>query len=181
MIDFLNGQNLWAFAEQGGAIIIALFILACVLWSLIIERLYFFKFIYPKRKNEVIQQWQLRSEKRSWAALSIRQLVLSQQQLALARFLSLIKVLIALCPLLGLLGTVTGMIAVFDTIAITGNSDAKAMAEGIFQATLPTMSGLVLAISALYFSHYLQERFRLHCALLNDALDMQCHKAAYRS
>ena len=100
--------------------------------------------------------------------------------MALERFLSLIKVLIALCPLLGLLGTVTGMIAVFDSIAMTGNSDAKAMASGIFQATLPTMSGLVLAISALYFSHYLHESFRLQCALLNDGLSMHSYNKDVR-
>ena len=42
-----------------------------------------------------------------------------------------IKVLIALCPLMGLLGTVVGMVQVFDTLAITGTGSPRAMASGI--------------------------------------------------
>jgi biopolymer transport protein ExbB len=60
--------------------------------------------------------------------------------------------------LFGLLGTVSGMVQVFDVIAVTGSSDAKAMAGGIFKATLPTMSGLFLAVSALYFHYLLTQR-----------------------
>jgi biopolymer transport protein ExbB len=63
----------------------------------------------------------------------------------------LLATLIAICPLLGLLGTVTGMIQVFDVLSATGTGNARAMASGIAQATLPTMAGLVVALSGLYF------------------------------
>ncbi|TNC90931.1 MAG: hypothetical protein CSH36_11500 [Thalassolituus sp.] len=63
----------------------------------------------------------------------------------------MIGAMIAVCPLLGLLGTVTGMIEVFDTLAIAGTGNARAMAGGISKATLPTMAGLVVALSGLYF------------------------------
>ena len=58
--------------------------------------------------------------------------------------------LIALCPLLGLLGTVTGMIEVFDIMAITGTGNARAIASGIARATLPTMTGLFISIVGLF-------------------------------
>ena len=45
----------------------------------------------------------------------------------------------------------TGMIQVFDVLAATGTGNARAMASGIAQATLPTMAGLVVALSGLYF------------------------------
>ena len=84
---------------------------------------------------------------------------------------SSIRFLIKLCPLLGLLGTVSGMIGVFDVIASTGNSDVKAMAAGIYRATLPTMAGLILALSALYFSHQIRHQAEQKQAQLSAALN----------
>ena len=64
----------------------------------------------------------------------------------------------ALCPLLGLLGTVTGMIEVFDVMAFTGTGNPRLMAGGISKATLPTMTGLVISITGLFAITFL-ERF----------------------
>jgi biopolymer transport protein ExbB len=77
--------------------------------------------------------------------------MISQFKLETQTWLSFITLLIAICPLLGLLGTVTGMISVFDVLAITGTGNARAMAAGISQATLPTMAGLLVALTGLYF------------------------------
>ena len=71
--------------------------------------------------------------------------------------LIVIKMLIAICPMLGLLGTVIGMIHVFDVMAVTGTGNARAMASGISQATISTMAGMIIAISGLYF-HLLIKR-----------------------
>ena len=64
----------------------------------------------------------------------------------------MVKSLVAVCPLLGLLGTVTGMIEVFDVMAIAGSGNVRAMAAGVSKATIPTMAGMVAALSGLYFS-----------------------------
>ena len=72
--------------------------------------------------------------------------------------ISLIKTLVALCPLMGLLGTVTGMIHVFDVMAQTGTGNARLMASGISMATIPTMSGMVAALSGLYFGKLLENK-----------------------
>ena len=52
--------------------------------------------------------------------------------------------------MIGLLGTVTGMIQVFEVMAAQGTGDARAMAGGVSAATLPTLSGMVLALSGIY-------------------------------
>lgn len=71
---------------------------------------------------------------------------------ALERGNSLIKLLAAIAPLLGLLGTVTGMILTFQAISLFGSGDPKLMAGGISQALVTTVLGLVVAIPLL-FSH----------------------------
>lgn len=79
--------------------------------------------------------------------------------------LLLIRTLINLCPLFGLLGTVMGMIQVFDTLAISGNVQLQRLTTGIAQATLPTMIAMGIALLGLigqsalsgYSHHRLQQ------------------------
>jgi biopolymer transport protein ExbB len=59
------------------------------------------------------------------------------------------RTLITVCPMLGLLGTVTGMIEVFDVMAIAGSGNTRAMASGVSKATIPTMAGMVAALSGM--------------------------------
>lgn len=68
---------------------------------------------------------------------------------ALERFLTIIKIISAVAPLFGLLGTVTGMIATFQAITLFGAGDPKLMADGISQALVTTVLGLVVAIPTL--------------------------------
>jgi biopolymer transport protein ExbB len=68
---------------------------------------------------------------------------------ALERFLTLIKLVSAVAPLFGLLGTVTGMIATFQAITLFGTGDPKLMANGISQALVTTVEGLSVAIPTL--------------------------------
>jgi len=69
---------------------------------------------------------------------------------ALERGNGVIKLLAATSPLLGLLGTVTGMIITFQSISLYGTSDPKLMAGGISQALVTTVLGLVVAIPLLF-------------------------------
>ena len=82
----------------------------------------------------------------------------------------LIKVLIAICPLLGLLGTVTGMIAVFDVMTYSGGGNARAMAGGVSMATIPTMAGMVAALSGVYFGTWLEHKAQVETEKLEDLL-----------
>ena len=81
--------------------------------------------------------------------------LLSQARMQINLYLPIIKTMVALCPLLGLLGTVTGMIEVFNIMAVTGGGDAKSMAGGVSRATIPTMAGMVAALSGVFANTYL--------------------------
>ena len=74
------------------------------------------------------------------------------------KHLSLISVLAALAPLLGLLGTVTGMIETFDVITVFGTGNSKALAGGISEALITTQTGLLISIPGLYMSGFLNKR-----------------------
>jgi biopolymer transport protein ExbB len=72
------------------------------------------------------------------------------------RFLLPIHTLSSILPLLGLLGTINGMIKVFEVITVFGVGNARGMAAGISEALITTMAGLVTALSGLYFCVNLQ-------------------------
>ena len=78
----------------------------------------------------------------------------------------------ALCPLLGLLGTVLGMIGVFEVIAVSGNDDAQAMARGVYRATIPTMAGLVVALTGIYFTLRLGQLAQRRASALAGAMPL---------
>lgn len=145
-------QWLFDFTAQGGPVLYGILLVCLLLWSLILERLYYFYIELPRITREFTQKWRVRSDQQSWTAQQIRHAWLSQHKQASEKNLSTISILIAICPLMGLLGTVTGMISVFDVLAITGTGNARAMASGISQATIPTMAGLVVALTGIYFN-----------------------------
>ncbi len=76
----------------------------------------------------------------------------------LNRLLPFIALTAAVSPLLGLLGTVTGMIKTFELISLFGAGDAKLLSGGISEALITTKFGLVVAIPALVLHAYLQRR-----------------------
>ena len=168
LLDFK--ASLLAFMDSGGPVLWILFLLSLFLWSLIIERYWYFVWGYPRRLAEIQREWRARSERSSWFAAKVRQAMIADVNLQLQRNLLLIKSLIAVCPLLGLLGTVTGMIHVFDVMTLLGNGNARAMADGVSLATIPTMAGMVIALSGLFFSSYLERRVVLETQKAADSL-----------
>jgi biopolymer transport protein ExbB len=77
---------------------------------------------------------------------------------ALERFLSTLKLIAAVAPLLGLLGTVTGMIETFQSIVLFGTGDPKMMASGIAEALVTTMEGLWVAIPTVLLHSFVASR-----------------------
>ena len=151
-------EVLLAFMDKGGEVLRLIAALLFVMWSLIFERVWYLQFGWKKDVAKVIAKWEGRPERKSWEARQVRGMLISQARMRINQYLPVIKTLVALCPLLGLLGTVTGMIHVFDVMAILGTGNARAMAAGVSLATIPTMAGMVIAISGLFFSSHLQQR-----------------------
>jgi biopolymer transport protein ExbB len=141
-----------AFIEQGGDVLLVIAFVTAVMWTLIYERLSYFWIQHRQEVKRVKKLWEGRSDHSSWAAHHIRRMLVSQLQDKLERRLGAIQTIVKLCPMLGLLGTVTGMIEVFDVMAVAGSGNARGMAAGVSKATLPTMAGMVASISGMLFS-----------------------------
>ncbi len=146
------------FMEAGGNVLWAISAVTFLMWIMILEREWYFHLVYPRDLERTIAAWNQRSDRASWYAAQVRRRMIAELKERLTHALLQIRTLVAVCPLLGLLGTVTGMIQVFDVMALAGNGNARAMASGVSLATIPTMAGMVAALSGLYFAHQL-ERF----------------------
>jgi biopolymer transport protein ExbB len=161
---------IYEFLDAGGDVLYYIGVLIFVMWALIFERIFYLSFGYRKYRKKLIKQWKAREDRSSWNAEQIRYASISRGKQALNASMPTIGVLVALCPLLGLLGTVTGMISVFDVMAISGSGSARQMASGVSKATIPTMAGMVGAISGVLASTWLKQTVKREAELLEDKL-----------
>ena len=160
------------FMNLGGPILRLIALTIFVMWVLIVERIMFFRTTMRTMASEIRNDWEQRPERRSWHAEMIRELRISRFSLAANKGISMIKTLVALCPLFGLLGTVTGMIKVFEVMAVSGSGNVRAMAAGVSQATIPTMAGMVGALSGVLLVTLLTRRAAHEVQFLEDSLTM---------
>ncbi|MCF6434433.1 MULTISPECIES: MotA/TolQ/ExbB proton channel family protein [Pseudoalteromonas] len=168
LIEAINALR--EFLDTGGQVLLVIGLIIFAMWLLILERFMFVFGRYKTYKNELLTLWKARDERNSWNAEQIRQAQISRAGIRLNANLPYINVMVALCPLLGLLGTVTGMIEVFDVMAITGTGSARSMASGVSKATIPTMAGMVGALSGVFASTYLQRKTKREVELLEDKM-----------
>lgn len=171
-----------SYLRAGGPLMYPLVVISIAMWLLIIERSLFLGRLYRKnmslalaeqhcRENRIPDPSQYRGvmallvtrflQRRSGNA-NLDQFILDESVIAinlhLNNHLAAIGVLAAIAPLIGLLGTVTGMIATFDVLAIFGTGNSKAMAAGISEALITTQTGLLLAVPGLYMKNFLTRR-----------------------
>jgi biopolymer transport protein ExbB len=161
LLEFEPIAAVRAFLERGGDVLLVIGAVTFLMWTLILERLWYFRMVQPGEVKRVMGAWLARSDHESWYAEQMRKMMISEVRIELNQGIRIIKTLIALCPLLGLLGTVTGMIEVFDVMAIAGSGNTRAMASGVSKATIPTMAGMVAALSGMIFVLQI-ERFAMH-------------------
>ena len=143
------------FMSAGGSVLWLIAILAAFMWAIILERVWYFNSGHKEYMGELKSEWESISDHSSWKAQQIKDKLISQAKEAVNKHLPLINTCVALAPLFGLLGTVTGMIEVFQVMAFTGGGDARSMAGGVSKATLPTMAGMTTALSGVFATIYL--------------------------
>lgn len=171
MIWFYDAINsIRGFMELGGDVLYGIMFVLFMMWTFIIERLWYFYRVYPNEKLAIVNAWETRADTHTWYAKRIRDEMISKASLGLTQNIGLIKALIAICPLLGLMGTVTGMVSVFDVMTYAGTSNARAMAAGVSMATVPTMAGMVAALSGVYFGTWLEHKATTDTEALSDLL-----------
>ena len=154
----------------GGPFVMWIFLAGVLLWTLILERYWYFTQVLPGETQQTLEAWNDSSDHHSWSARQIRKMMISRLNAAMSSNLPLMRVLVPLSPLLGLIGTVSGMMEVFDSMALRGSADARTMASGVSHAMICTMSGLAVSISGLFPVHYFNSRIRRETELLNDRL-----------
>ncbi|WP_311063820.1 MotA/TolQ/ExbB proton channel family protein [Halomonas sp. DWK9] len=156
--------------DAGGAVLVVLALVAVVVFSMAIERWWYYRFSWRRSRRELVRRWAARSDHRSWSARTLRHVWSDALVARLRRPLPWIKLLVALCPLLGLLGTVTGMITVFDSLSMSDTHQARAMADGVARATLPTLTGMAIAVVGMLFISRLEHVIRREDQRLHDRL-----------
>lgn len=102
--------------------------------------------------------------------------VFREEQATIERRLSTISVIATMLPMLGLLGTVVGMIAAFDVIALHGTGNPNLMAEGISQALITTEAGLLASIPMFYLHNILADKADRIVRLLDEFTTHQLHQ-----
>ena len=160
------------FVGAGGAVLMLIAAVILFMWCLIAERMLYFRHGFPPQAQALRDLWEARAERQSWEAHQIRQALVADAERSAKAVIPTIKTLVALCPLLGLLGTVTGMIAVFDVMAFSGMGNPRLMAAGVSKATIPTMAGMVGSLSGVFAVYWLESTARRRTELLGDELTM---------
>jgi biopolymer transport protein ExbB len=155
---------------QGGPFVIWIFLCGLLMWTLVVERAWYFNRILPEQARQTLAAWQARNDHRSWCARQIRRAMISRLETAMTANLLVLRTLVPMAPLLGLIGTVSGMLEVFDSMALRGSADARAMASGVSEAMICTLTGLAVSITGLYPVYYFRTRTRLETELLADKL-----------
>ena len=169
-LDMIDSVN--SFMLRGGPVLWIIAWLLLVKWSLVFERVWYLNTTHKANVKATLAAWNARSDTKSWSAHQIRTMMISKISLDVRNTLPIIEVLVTICPLLGLIGTVTGMIEVFFVMAVTGGGDAKSMAGGVSKATIPTMAGMVGAISGIFAANYLKAKVDRDIELLEDHLPL---------
>lgn len=170
------------YLAAGGMVMVPLLAVSVIMWILIINRMFFFRRLNRKnmtreRAAEYIRDCQVPDPKdyrgvvamlvtefqwRRTGNVNIDRHILDETVMSvgskLEGTLSVIGVLAKVAPLMGLLGTVTGMIVTFDIISVFGAGNARAMAGGISEALITTQTGLMVAIPGLYAHNFLTRR-----------------------
>lgn len=163
-------ESVREFIATGGDVLYFVAAALFAMWVLMIERYWYYTSEFPKLRDKIISDWDARSDTTSWYAHRIRDAWISQATDALQVRLIIIRTLVAMCPLIGLLGTVTGMIGVFETMSTQGTGNPRLMAAGISMATIPTMAGMVAALSGLFVSSRIEAKAKMLKEKLVDSM-----------
>ncbi|MEP5765620.1 MAG: MotA/TolQ/ExbB proton channel family protein [Halieaceae bacterium] len=160
MMVFIDAWLPWLgdLLSLGGNILALILFMAFILWTLLCERLYYLYFVYPTHARRAVTLWNERADKSSWYALQYREHLRHRISAELNHNYSMIGIIIKICPLLGLLGTVAGMLEIFDALAATGSNNPRSMAAGVSKATVSTLAGMVVAIFGMLVGKFAERR-----------------------
>ena len=151
-------EGLSALFEQGGLTLWAILFASFLMWLLIVERYWSHFRELPAMRTRLFAEWKERKAMGALQSFTRIQALVNDLKAEASRNLPALNALTTILPLLGLLGTVSGMIKVFDVITVFGTGNTRGMASGISEALVTTMAGLFTALTGLYFVSNLESR-----------------------
>jgi biopolymer transport protein ExbB len=169
------------YMQSGGIVMIPILTVSFFMWVLIINRMLFLRRLYihnisQDTAGQLVKENRVPDKRYQGAnSLLVREFLAARSHdpklddfildeivvrliSGMDTHLATIRVLAGVAPLLGLLGTVTGMMGTFDVITVFGTGNVKAMAGGISVALITTQTGLMVSIPGLYMSGFLAKR-----------------------
>ena len=170
MLEILSApiDSLVAMRHLGGPVVVWIFLSCVLMWTIVLERMWYFNKVLPKEAKVMLAEWEKRPNKLSWASRQIRIAMISRLKSGMQSKLPVLRVLVPMSPLLGLVGTVLGMLSVFDSMAALGSADARSMATGVSEAMICTLTGLAVSISGLYPVYYFKRKAVMEAERLAD-------------
>ena len=143
---------------RGGPVLYLLFILTLIIFYIVFNK-YFFVFVEKKEwLSSKLDNFINSNPPDSIKLVQVEKTFLSEFNRTSYQNIKLLDGLIGMCPMIGLLGTVYGMIEVFEVLAVLGTGNPRAMSTGVAKATIPTMAGMTIALSGLFFKFDLANR-----------------------
>jgi protein TonB len=157
------------FFERGGGVLLVIGLVILTMWTLILSRWIYLRQEYRADVSRILTDWinWKDQDKALWTRLKAQ--AFGSVAFRLNRGLPLIRTLAAICPLLGLLGTVVGMITIFQAMGTAGSGSARVVAAGVSTAMVTTMAGMVGALSGIFPANMLARRARAHLHDLQSA------------
>ena len=155
---------------RGGPVLYLLFGLTFLIFLLLIDK-YIFIFIQSKAwVKEKFSSFMEINPPASTKYKFVEATLISNVKRKTASNIKILDGLIGMCPMIGLLGTVYGMIEVFEVLSFMGTGNPRAMSSGVAKATIPTMAGMVISLFGLYFRQDLNQRMDKIVLNLRDSL-----------
>lgn len=148
-------EHLALFFERGGWVLWAILVASTAMWVILLERVWFLRFRARAQAERLVAQWRVRQPAAGFAREVVREALTERYAQSVLRRFGLLTALAGVLPMLGLLGTVSGMIQTFEVMTLYGGGNARGMAAGISEALYTTMAGLLTGLVGVYLASHL--------------------------
>jgi len=165
--DWVESSSLFL---AGGWVMVAILALSVLMWVLILDRYLFFFRRRAELVRDAVTVWSGAVGASPQLNQRLRETLTASFHGRLGSWMITIQVITAVLPLLGLLGTVGGMIQTFEVMTVFGTGNVRGMADGISQALITTMAGLMTALAGMYFAGDLSSRIERETERLREHL-----------
>ena len=136
---------------KGGPVLYLLFFISFLISYILVKKYIFIFTNKNKWSGEKLDNFIIKNPPENINLKYVEKTFISEMKRTSNENIKLLDGLIGMCPMIGLLGTVYGMIEVFEVLSFLGTGNPRAMSSGVAKATIPTMASMVITIISLYF------------------------------